>query len=159
MPWGGGGKNGPYLPMKDCYAPIWVWDMHEEYQCRDGVDQVCYLSCSEGLSCRTSSHRWDRLYLPRFLLKEGSFTQMYMASWIVLVAPVLPCRLWWSIPNPNVWNLRFYFAKMYSRLITLAYNFVHIAINTLEYLSVSLIELLDCENKHNILEYSNPIIW
>ena len=61
---------------------------------------VCYLSCSEGVSCRTSSHRWSRLYLPRFLLSEGSFTWMHMVSLIVLVAPLLPCQLWWSIPDP-----------------------------------------------------------
>ena len=52
---------------------------------RGGV--VYYLSYSEGSSCSTSSHRWVRLYLPRFLLREGSFTQMYMASLIVLVSP------------------------------------------------------------------------
>ena len=75
---------------------IWVWDMHggREVHIVEGVELVCYLSCSEGMSCNTSSHRWVRLYFPRFLLREGPFTQMYMASLIVLVGPCasLPIR-------------------------------------------------------------------
>ena len=46
-----------------------------------------YLSCSEVVSCSNSSHKWGRWYFPRFLLRERSFTEMYIASFMVLVTP------------------------------------------------------------------------
>ena len=46
-----------------------------------------YLSHSEGVSCSTSSYIWASWYFPRFLLKDVSFTQMYMVSFMVLVTP------------------------------------------------------------------------
>ena len=54
---------------------------------RGGVEMLNYLSCSEGVSCSTSSNMWGSWYFPRFLLRDQSFTQMYMAFLMVLATP------------------------------------------------------------------------
>ena len=46
-----------------------------------------YFRCSEGVSCSTSFHMCDNWYFSRFLLRDGSFMQMYMASFMVLLTP------------------------------------------------------------------------
>ena len=51
------------------------------------LEVLSYLSCSEGVSCSTSSPYVGKLYFPSFLLGDGSVTQMYMASLMVLVIP------------------------------------------------------------------------
>ena len=61
--------------------------------CR-GVDLGGYFYCSKGVFYSTPSHRWGTLYFPRFLLREGSFPEMYMASLIVLVTPMHLYQLW-----------------------------------------------------------------
>ena len=48
---------------------------------------LSYLSHSDELSWSTSSHRWGSWYLPRFLLRDGSLAQMYIASLMVLLMP------------------------------------------------------------------------
>ena len=52
-----------------------------------GVVVLGYLSHSQGVSCSTTSHMWGSWYLPRFLLRDGLFTWMYMAPFMVLVTP------------------------------------------------------------------------
>ena len=41
-----------------------------------------------GVSCSTSSHMWHSCHFPRFLLRDGSLTQIYIISFMV---PVTPC--------------------------------------------------------------------
>ena len=82
------GEEGPSSQCRICCAPH--MSMGYEWggaHCRGGMVLVCHFSCSEGVSCSTSSHRWGRFHLPRFLLRDGSFTWMYMASLTVLVTP------------------------------------------------------------------------
>ena len=52
-----------------------------------GVVKLGYLSWRAGLSCRTGSHMCGCWYSPMFLLNEGSFTHMYIASLVFLVTP------------------------------------------------------------------------
>ena len=46
-----------------------------------------YLSCSEGVSLSTWSQTGGSRNFPRFLLRDGSFTLMYIASLMFLVSP------------------------------------------------------------------------
>ena len=75
---------GPYLPQLRCACPLpimWYggWSI-------EGVMVVLsYLSHSDGVSWRTSSHMWGSWYFPRFLSRDGSLTWMYIASLMVLV--------------------------------------------------------------------------
>ena len=92
-------REGTILTNEEFIVPPYGMNMFGEPIVRGGVELVYYLSCNKGVSC-SSSHRWGRLYLPRLLLREGSFTQMYMAPLFVLVAPILPYQLWWNIPDP-----------------------------------------------------------
>ena len=52
-----------------------------------GVEVLSYLSHGDGVSCSTSSHMWGSWHFPRFLFWDGSLTQMYIASFMVLTTP------------------------------------------------------------------------
>ena len=54
---------------------------------------ACYLSLSSGEFINTSSHFCGSWYLPVFLLRDGSFTLMRMASLMHLA------KLWSSLPT------------------------------------------------------------
>ena len=59
---------------------------------REGVllavkGRLGYLSCNIGVSCRMLSHIYGNWYFPWFLFKEGSFTQINMASLVFLEVP------------------------------------------------------------------------
>ena len=54
---------------------------------REGGKGWFYLSWRTGVSCRIWSKICGSWYLPKFLLCEGSFTWMYMASLMFLVNP------------------------------------------------------------------------
>ena len=55
--------------------------------------RVNYFNLSSGVLNRTSSHTCGRWYLPMFLLRDGSLTLMYRASFIILI------RFWSSLPT------------------------------------------------------------
>ena len=44
---------------------------------RPVTEMAGYLKWREGVSCRTSSPIWGSWYFPRFLLRDGSLTQMF----------------------------------------------------------------------------------
>ena len=59
-----------------------------------GIDgELCYLSWSDGVSCKPWSQMCGSWYLSKFLLSEGSLNHMYIASLIFLVTPVIPYQL------------------------------------------------------------------
>ena len=62
-------------------------DMGMGWSINEGVVVLHYLSHSDGVSWSTSSHMWGSWYLPRFLLRDESLTQMYIFSVMVLVTP------------------------------------------------------------------------
>ena len=59
----------------------------------DGIAKSAYFNLSSEMLCRTSSHMCGRWYLPIFLLRDGSLTLMYRASFMVLR------RFWPSLPT------------------------------------------------------------
>ena len=63
-----------------------------------GVVAPGYLRYSDGVSCSTSSQILGNWYFPGFLLRDGSFTCMNMASLMVLVMSchIPPCPWWWN---------------------------------------------------------------
>ena len=64
-----------------CYV-VQCWGVHMW----GGVDsELCYLSWSDGVSCKTWSQMCGSWYLPKFLLSEGILNCMYFASFIFLV--------------------------------------------------------------------------
>ena len=67
-----------------CYCHSGRWNSHRV---------LFYFSLSSGLLHRTSSHIWDRWYLPMFLFRDGLLTLMYRASFMVLI------RFWSSLPT------------------------------------------------------------
>ena len=53
-----------------------------------GMDgELCCLSWSYGVSCRTLSHVCGSWYMSKFLFSEGSLTFMYIASLMSLMTP------------------------------------------------------------------------
>ena len=99
-------KNEVALPPHYCMGVgfVHVW----------GLVKLTYLNWSAGESCRTWSHMCRSWYFPKFLLREGSFTQIYIASFMFLVIPcdsvstmvkhsgLTQCPvelLWWWIGN------------------------------------------------------------
>ena len=50
----------------------------------DGIARSAYFNLSSEMLCRTSSHMCGRWYLPIFLLRDGLFTLIYRASFMVL---------------------------------------------------------------------------
>ena len=81
-----------------------VWQPHEEDHTYQFEEYVCtppcvslrrlgycgvvtkgYLKWRAGVSCRTSIQMWSSWYIPRFPLRDGSLTQVNMASLLVLV--------------------------------------------------------------------------
>ena len=46
---------------------------------------MCYLSCSDGVSCKASSDMCGSWYFLKFLLSDGSLTWMYMVTFVFLV--------------------------------------------------------------------------
>ena len=52
-----------------------------------GVVALGYLRCCDWVSCSISSQIWSTWYFPRFLLRDGLFTQMNIISLVVLVMP------------------------------------------------------------------------
>ena len=79
--------NGLYLQrQKICKSPIW-WVVREDWA-NCGRAWWCWITWdSEGVSCNTSSCMLGSCYFPRFLVRDGSFTWMYMASFMVLLTP------------------------------------------------------------------------
>ena len=75
---------GQYLPNEVVHPHIIV-----------GVDlanvgvlvKLNYLNWSAGVFCRTWSHMYGIWYFPKFLLSEGSFTQIYITSFMFMVTP------------------------------------------------------------------------
>ena len=62
-------------------SPVWVG---ASPLCK-GMVLLHYLRCSDGVSCSTSCYMWGSWYIPMFLLRDGSFTHMYMIFFILLV--------------------------------------------------------------------------
>ena len=85
----GEGDGTILTKMRICVPPVWCL-VGEELgfgPLWKGVLVLDYLTHSEGVSCNTSSHIWCSRYFPRFLLRGWSFTQMHIASFMVLVTP------------------------------------------------------------------------
>ena len=76
--------GGPYLLMKKFSVPP-IYGVRYRGPIVEG--RVVLVRYIEGVSCSISSNKWGRCYFPRFLLREGSFTLMYIASFMILVAP------------------------------------------------------------------------
>ena len=68
------GRRGHTYQSRVLCASYGVRHREMEAQCR-GWNWCGSLSHSEGVSCNTASHKLGRWYFPRFLLREGSFTQ------------------------------------------------------------------------------------
>ena len=85
--WGEGIPHGTTLTKLGlCMPPCILCDMGVGHW--GGVVVVLsYLNHSDGGSWSASSHMWGSWYLPRFLLGDGSLTQMCIAFLIVLVTP------------------------------------------------------------------------
>ena len=79
---------GQYLPIAVVHAPHLLYGkfLGGFGSCK-GVVMLCYLSQSEGVSCKTSSQMCGIWYFPKFLLSEGSLTQIYIVSFMFLVTP------------------------------------------------------------------------
>ena len=58
-----------------------------------------YLRLIEGVSCTSSSYMWGSWYFPSFLLSNGSFTQMYMASFLFIKKSHVHPGKWQRRPN------------------------------------------------------------
>ena len=54
---------------------------------RGWVVKVCYLSSSDGVSCKSPSHMCGSWYLPKILFSDWSLTWICMASFMFLVTP------------------------------------------------------------------------
>ena len=93
-------------------VPKWKENWHPLRTIHTNIKNMCMPPCvchGEGLawmvadgslrwrarmSCRTSSQMWGSLYLPRFLLRDGSLTLRSMASLMVVVTPCASCLQW-----------------------------------------------------------------
>ena len=76
--------------------------------------RVIYCNFSSEVLTRTSSQTCGRWYLPTFLLRDGSLTLMYRASFIVLI--------WFKSSLPIILNLNL---TMAFPSATVAYNICH----------------------------------
>ena len=75
------GKDHTYQ-CEECVHPLYVqWGRLAHC----GVVMKGYLKWRAAVSCRTSSQMWGSWYFTRFLLRDGSLTQINMASLMVLV--------------------------------------------------------------------------
>ena len=92
----GGKGNGDHTYQDENFVlPMWcVAGVEGVGSIVAGVVVLHYLRHNEGVSCSTSFHMCGSWYFLSFLLRDGAFTQMYMASFIVLVTPGIPCPLW-----------------------------------------------------------------
>ena len=80
-------------PNKVACAPHLLYGKPMERLVHEGgVVKLRYLSWSDGVSCKTSSHMCESWYFPKFLLREGSSTWIYMASFMFLVT-----TLWFPV--------------------------------------------------------------
>ena len=69
----------------DVFAYCWVLaDVIAMWQMEWPLGWI-YFNLSSEMFNRTSSHMWGRWYLPMFLLRDGLFTLMYIASLIALM--------------------------------------------------------------------------
>ena len=81
------GERGTVLTKLRIFMPP-VWCMvGGEGPTVAGFVVLHYLKYSKGVFCSTLSDMCGSWYFPRFLLRYGSFTQMYIASSMVLVTP------------------------------------------------------------------------
>ena len=95
--WGISGTEAPhlgYLPIRWRMCPLptgkgrirgvqgMVW-----HDIGGGRDGECYFRWSVGVSWSTWSHTWESWNFPRFLLRVGSLTLMYMAFLMFLTMP------------------------------------------------------------------------
>ena len=88
IPWGW--RYFPIWRMWVC-APMCVRGMWLPYCV---VVTKSYLVWRAGVSCKTLSKMLDSWYFPRFLLRDGSLTQMSMASLMVQYTMCSPCLQW-----------------------------------------------------------------
>ena len=69
---------GPYLPIEVAYDPHLLCGkfMWGQFMCGRWVVKLCYMSWSDGMSCKTLSQMCGSWYFPKFLWSEGSLTHI-----------------------------------------------------------------------------------
>ena len=77
---------GQYLPNEVAHAsPTFIIGMDLAHV--GGLVKLSHLSWNAGVSCKIGPHICGSWYFPKFLLSEGSFTQIYIVSFMFLVTP------------------------------------------------------------------------
>ena len=79
-------KSHLYMQLWQMLLPGWLrcYSHQGGVVLADGIAKSAYFNLSSEMLCRTSSHMCGRWYLPIFLLRDGSFTLIYRASFMVL---------------------------------------------------------------------------